>query len=61
MIGTGFSPLTMFSARPDSFIGEETLTQMISDSPFQSVYDEVSLSEKALGLQTKANATQKYN
>lgn len=61
MIGTGFSPLTMFSARPDSFIGEETLTQMISDSPFQSVYDEVNLSEKALGLQTKANSNKEYN
>ncbi|MGV8120835.1 MAG: hypothetical protein AB2L14_13840 [Candidatus Xenobiia bacterium LiM19] len=61
MIGTGFSPLTMFSARPDSFIGEETLTQMISDSPFQSVYDEVNLSEKALGLQTKACGSKEHN
>lgn len=61
MIGTGYSPLTMYSARPDSFIGDGTMAQIIYESPFQSVYDEVNLSEKALGTQIKANSSQEHN
>lgn len=60
MIGTGYSPLTMYSARPDSFIGYGTMAQIISESPFQSVCDEVNLSEKALGLQMKASSSQEH-